>query len=288
MSARVIRADGVELATEAFGDPAQPAVLVIMGGMASMLWWPQGFCERLAGHGRYVIRYDQRDTGRSTHYPPHLDSGGEAPYTLEDLVDDAIRILDGNGLRAAHLVGMSLGGMVGQIAELKYPSRVLSLTAISSLPVGTDTSTLPTFSEAFAQHMAAGEAVDWSDRAQVVAYLVEDAQVLAGADRPIEASAVRAFVERDYDRSGGYLSAATNHAALKVGAEWRGRLAGMRAPLLVIHGTADPVYPVGHGIALAEAVGGAKLVCIEGGGHELHGTDWDTIIGAIISHTGTP
>ena len=138
MSGRTIRADGIALATQSFGDPAHPAALLIMGGMASMLWWPRAFCERLASHGRYVIHYDQRDTGLSTRYLP-----GEAPYALDDLVDDAIHVLDGHAIQAAHLVGMSLGGMVGQIAALKHPSRVLSLTTISSSPVGTDRSSLP-------------------------------------------------------------------------------------------------------------------------------------------------
>ena len=145
MSERTIEAGEIELATQRFGDPARPPVLLIMGGMASMLWWPQEFCERLASHGRHVIRYDQRDTGRSTKYPP-----GEAPYTLDDLADDAIGVLDGYKISAAHVVGMSLGGMIGQIAALKHPSRVLSLTAISSSPVEIDKSGLPEWSEAFA------------------------------------------------------------------------------------------------------------------------------------------
>ncbi len=99
---------------------------------------------------------------------------------------------------------MSLGGMIGQIAALKYPSRILSLTAISSSPVGTDKSRLPKFSEAFAQHSAAGEEVDWSDRVQVVTYMVKDSRVLAGTAHPFEEAEVRAFIERDYDRAGGY------------------------------------------------------------------------------------
>jgi len=278
MSESVIRAAGLEILTEAFGDPAHPPVLLIMGGMASMLWWPQEFCERLASNGRYVIRYDQRDTGLSTKYPP-----GDGPYTLDDLVDDAIRVLDGYAIPAANVVGMSLGGMIGQIAALKCPSRVLSLTAISSSPVATD-SRLPGVSAAFAQHLAAGEEVDWSDRAQVVAYMVEDSRVLGGAARRFDEAEVRAFIEQDYDRAGGYLSA-TNHGALSVGERWRGRLHEMRAPLLVIHGTADPIYAVEHGLALSQAVKGAKLVRIKGGGHELHRTDWDTIIGNIARHT---
>ena len=278
MSERIVRENGLELATEAFGDPAVLPVLLIMGGMASMLWWPEEFCERLAKHGRHVIRYDQRDTGRSTKDPP-----GEPRYTLDDLVDDAIRVLDGYAIPAAHVVGMSVGGLVGQIAALKYPSRVLSLTAISSSPVGTDKSHLPGFSDAYAAHSAAADEVDWSDRTQVIAYLVKDARMVAGTAHPFEEAQARASIERDYDRAGGYLSAATNHATLKVGDAWRGRLHELKAPLLVIHGTADPVYPVEHGVALA----GAKLVRLDGGGHELHRADWDAIVGAIVEHTGT-
>ncbi len=278
MGERVIRGNGLEIATEAFGDPARAPVLLIMGVMASMLWWPEELCERLASHGRHVIRYDNRDTGLSTKYAP-----GEPSYTLDDMVDDAIRVLDGYTIPAAHVVGMSLGGMIGQIAALKYPSRVLSLTAISSSPVGTDKSDLPQTSEAYAKHSATGEEVDWSDRSQVIAFMVQEARLIAHAARPFEAQ-MREFIERDYDRSGGYLTA-TNHGALKIGDAWRGRLHEMKTPLLVIHGTADPIFPIEHGIALSQAVAGAELVRLEGGGHEPHRADWDTIVGAIVQHT---
>lgn len=279
MSERTIRADGLALATQSFGDAAHPTVLLIMGGMASMLWWPEALCERLAGQGRYVIRYDNRDTGRSTTYPP-----GEPGYTFDDMVDDVVRVLDGHAIPAAHIVGMSLGAMIGQVAALKHPSRVLSLTAISSTPVGTDTSHLPQCSEAFLARMEASEKVDWSDRSQVIDSMVADSRVLAGTAGPFDEAEIRAFIERDYDRAGGYLSA-TNHGTLKVGDGWRGRLSEIKAPILVIHGTADPVYPIEHGEALAEAVAGARLVRLEGGGHELHPVHWDRIVAAIARHT---
>jgi predicted alpha/beta hydrolase len=112
VSERVIRSDGIEIATEAFGDPANSTVLLVMGAMASMLWWPEEFCEELAARGRRVIRYDHRDTGLSTKYEP-----GEPPYTLGDMADDAVRVLDGYGISAAHLVGMSMGGVISQLAE---------------------------------------------------------------------------------------------------------------------------------------------------------------------------
>jgi pimeloyl-ACP methyl ester carboxylesterase len=279
MNERVIHADGVELATQSFGYPTEPPILLIMGGMASMLWWPEALCERLASHGRHVIRYDNRDTGRTTKYPP-----GEPGYTFDDMVDDVFRVLDGYAIPAAHIVGMSLGAMIGQVAAIKHRSRVLSLTAISSSPVGMDTSHLPQFSEAFLARMEAAETVDWSDRSQVIACMVEDSRVLAGTAHPFDEAQTRAFIARDYDRSAGNQSA-TNHAALKIGDAWRGRLPEMKAPLLVIHGTADPVYPIEHGEALAAAIPGARLVRLEGGGHELHPAHWDMIVAAIVRHT---
>lgn len=280
MTERMNRTDGLSLATEAFGDAACPPVLLIMGAMASMLWWPEAFCERLASHGRHVIRYDNRDTGRSSKYPP-----GEPGYSFDDVVDDAFRVLDFHGIAAAHIVGMSLGGMVGQVAATKHPSRVLSLTAISSSPVGADNAHLPGMSQAVIAHMDAGEAVDWSDRDQVIAYMVEDSRLLAGRAHPPDEARTRAFLEQDYDRAGGYLNA-TNHAVLDVGREWRGRLREITVPLLVIHGTADPIYPIEHGAALAAAVQDARLLRLEGGGHELHEADWNAIITAIVRHTG--
>lgn len=278
MSGPVIRADGVELATQSFGDPAHPPMLLIMGGMASMLWWPDEFCRRLAAWGRFVIRYDQRDSGLSTKYLP-----GRPGYGYDDAVDDALRVLDGYRMTATHVVGFSLGGMVGQGAALKHPERILSLTAISTSPIGVDTSHLPPSGEAWMEHMAVD--VDWSDRTETVAYVVEDARLIAGTAHPFDEAGTRAFIERDFDRAGGYLSA-TNHSILfAIGEAWRGRLQEMNVPLLVVHGTADPVFPVDHGEALTKAVTGARLVRLEGGGHELHRADWDTIIGAIVACT---
>ncbi len=123
----------------------------------------------------------------------------------------------------------------------------------------------------------------------MVDYIVKDAYAIAGTAHPFDQKRTRAFVEQDYDRSGGFLSA-TNHFMLKSGEDQggedrKGRLHDLKVPLLVIHGTADPIFPVEHGAALAEAVAGARLVRIEGGGHELHPDDWDAIVGAIVSHS---
>ncbi|RWB33507.1 MULTISPECIES: alpha/beta hydrolase [unclassified Mesorhizobium] len=280
----MMKAAEPEIASETFGDPAHPPMLLIMGAMASMLWWPEAFCRKLAGKGLFVIRYDNRDTGRSTKYAP-----GEPPYTFDDMADDAIRVLDSYGIAKAHVAGMSMGGMIAQLVALKHPSRIISLTAISTSPIGIDTSHLPGTTDAYMKHSAEGAKVDWSNRDEVVDFIVKDAHAIAGTAHPFDEKLTRAFVEQDYDRSGGLLSA-TNHFLLKSGEDrggedWRGRLHELKVPLLVIHGTADPIFPVEHGAALAEAVAGASLVRIEGGGHELHPDDWATIVDAIVTHS---
>ena len=139
------------------------------------------------------------------------------------------------------------------------PSRVASLTVISSSPLGIDTSHLPQTSDAYIKHSAEGAKVDWSDRRQVIDFMVKDTRAIASTAHPFDEARMRAFIEQDYDRSGGLLSA-TNHFMLKGGDDWKGRLHEMTAPLLVIHGTADPIFPVEHGEALAEAVAGAKIL----------------------------
>ena len=271
------KAQAPEIKSQTFGDPAHPALLLIMGAMASMLWWPEALCRKLAGEGRFVIRYDNRDTGLSTKYAP-------GAYTFDDMADDAVSVLDSYGIARAHVVGMSAGGMIAQLVALKHPSRVISLTVISSSPVGIDTSHLPGTTAAYMEHSAEGADVDWSNREQVVDFIVKDAHAIASTVHPFDETKTRAFVEQDYDRSGGFLSA-TNHFTLKGGEDWKGRLHEIKAPLLVIHGTSDPIFPVEHGAALAEAVPGGRLVRIEGGGHELHPQDWATIVAAITAHT---
>lgn len=278
-SAKVIRHGALELATEAFGDPASPPVLLIMGMMASMLWWPEKLCAALAAEGRYVIRYDNRDTGLSTTCPM-----GSPDYSSSDMADDAARVLDGYGLPAAHLVGMSMGGMIAQQAALDHPDRALSLTLISTSPVGEAGESLPPSLEAYQEHSGEGASVDWTDREQVIDYVVKDMRMIAGSAQPFDAAQARAFVERDYDRAINFGSA-TNHFALDQGRAVKHGLDALRAPLLVIHGTRDPLFPIGHAEALANAAPGARLVRLEGGGHELAAVHWPVIVQAVAKHT---
>jgi len=266
-----------DIVSETFGSPRDPAILLIMGAMASMLWWPEAFCRQLADRGRFVIRYDNRDTGLSTKYPP-----GAPTYTFEDMVDDAMRVLDDHGVAKAHVAGMSMGGMIAQSVALKYPERVSALTVISCSPLGVDTSSLPGTTEAYKEHSAQGANVDWSKREQVLDFMVEDVHAIASTLHPFDEERTRAMIEADYDRSGG-LASATNHFLLKGGGPQR-TIRDLTVPLLVIHGSADPLFPFEHGQALAKAVRGARLVKVEGGGHALHRNDWPQIVDAIVAH----
>jgi pimeloyl-ACP methyl ester carboxylesterase len=268
------------ICTEAFGEPSDPAILMIMGQMASMLWWPEAFCRRLAGAGRFVIRYDQRDTGRSTSYEP-----GHPGYTEDDFVGDAVAVLDGHGIDRAHVVGMSGGGYVAQLVALQHPGRVASVTAISTTPVGDVGRELPGPEPAYLEHAAAFEDVDWSDRRALTEMFIREAETISSSRYPFDEAATRAFVERDLARTSNPASL-VNHTIHGGGNEPPRTARDIAAPLLVIHGSADPLFPHEHGIALAEAVPGATLVTVQGGGHQLHEGDWDQILDAIVSHTG--
>ena len=170
MAERTIEVNGVQLCTEPFGDTAHPPILLIMGIGSSMLWWEDDFCRMLAGGGRYVIRYDHRDTGRSLTYEP-----GRPGYTGADLTADAARVLDGFGISAAHLVGVSAGGGIAQEVALDSADRVLSLTLISTSPATRGDRDLPPPTREFGRFVATAEA-DWSNPDSVIDYLVAYSQ----------------------------------------------------------------------------------------------------------------
>jgi pimeloyl-ACP methyl ester carboxylesterase len=277
----MIESGGVELCTEAFGDPAAPPLLLIMGMGASMIWWEDDFCRRLADGGRFVIRYDHRDTGRSVSYEP-----GHPGYTAADLVRDAGGVLDGYRILAAHVVGVSMGGALAQILALDFPDRVASLVLISTSPALRGERELPPSSEDFARFLATLE-VDWSEPASVIEYLVDYSRALAGAQRPFDEAGVRELARHEVERAGNF-AAARNHEVLSDDDRERAPLSSIAVPTLVIHGSADPMFPLGHGEALAEEISGARLLPLEGAGHGLDRADWDTVAQAIIEHTGSP
>jgi pimeloyl-ACP methyl ester carboxylesterase len=277
---RIIDANGVELCTEPFGDPADPPILLIMGIGASMLWWEEGFCRTLADGGRYVIRYDHRDTGRSATYEP-----GRPGYSGADLVADAAGVLDGYGIRAAHLVGVSAGGALAQLLALDFADRVLSLVLISSSPTTSGDRRLPSPTGRFGRFLETAE-LDWSDPESVIEYQVGYSRMLAGGERPFDEAGVRELVRRDVERARNF-AAAQNHDLLPGDEPSRGALSSISVPTLVIHGTADPMFPIGHGEALADEIPGAKLLRLDGAGHGIDRADWEAVAEAVLEHTRT-
>lgn len=277
MEERTIEGEGVKIQTQAFGNLDDPPILLIMGAFASMAWWPDDFAELLASGGRYVIRYDNRDTGLSTAYAP-----GTAKYTLEDMAKDAMAVLSGYNLQAGHLVGLSMGGVIAQLAALIRPHRVKTLTIVSSTPLGVEW--LPPPDDHYRRHMATLDHLDWNDRDQVADFLARDAEAVASKRHPHDASAARRLIERDLARSPSF-SSLQNHLAASAPSPVRAKAADIQIPTLVVHGMADPVFPIAHAHAMVAAIKGARLVAIEGGGHELHAEDWPQIAREILLHT---
>jgi pimeloyl-ACP methyl ester carboxylesterase len=278
LAERMIEANGVELCTEAFGDPADAPILLIMGIGASMLWWEEDFCWMLAGAGRFVIRYDHRDTGRSVTYEP-----GRPEYTGADLTADAVGVLDGFGIPAAHLVGVSAGGGIAQEVALDSAHRVLSLILISTSPATPSDHDLPPPTPEFGRFVATAE-VDRSNPDSVIDYLVDYSRILAGGERAFDETRVRELVRRDIERARDF-AAVQNHNLMSHGEGSPKPLSSITSPTLVIHGTADPMFPIEHGEALAEEIPGARLLRLEGAGHGVDRADWEVVVEAILEHT---
>lgn len=277
----MVEMNGVELCTESFGDPTDPPVLLIMGLGASMLWWDQGFCRLLAGGGRFVIRYDHRDTGRSTTYEP-----GCPGYRGADLVADAAGVLDAYGFGAAHVVGVSAGGAMAQLLALEFAGRVLSLALISTSPAVPVDPHLPPPTGEFSRFVAEAT-VDWSDRESVIEYLTRYSRLLAGGQRPFDEPACRELLRRDVERSDSVASLQNHDVLAHDDDRPRPPLSSIAVPTLVIHGTADPMFPLAHGQALAGAIPCATLLRLDGAGHGVDRADWPTIVPEILLHTAT-
>jgi pimeloyl-ACP methyl ester carboxylesterase len=278
LAERMIEANGVELCAESFGDPADPPILLIMGTGGSMLWWDEEFCRMLADAERFVVRYDHRDTGRSITYEP-----GRPGYDGGDLLADAVGVLDAFDLPAAHLVGVSAGGAFAQLIALDHPDRVLSLVLISTSTATGGERGLPAPTAEFGRFVSTAT-VEWADPGSVTEYLVDYSRVLAGGKRPFDEAPVRDLVRREIARARD-IEALQNHDAIPAGEQSNRPLSGITAPTLVIHGTADPMFPVEHGGALAAEIPGATLMRLEGAGHGVERADWEAIAGAILDHT---
>lgn len=294
---RMITNGNVELWTEEFGDPDHPPVLLVMGSMSQGVLWPDGFVGRLAAAGRRVIRYDHRDTGKSSaiDFEAH-------PYSWVDVKNDVLAVLDACGIDEAHIVGHSAGGLLGQWIAVEHPERVLSLTVIGSSPLGREEGpnlmralmgedpqpgALPYPTPAFIEHF--GKAVvdpPAPDRRSQIDFAIETARVLHGPAIPFDEDEQRRLEERIFDRDRNPATV-TNHrlAAMADPAfEPVGVLDRIKAPTLVIEGTHEPAKP-GHGALIAEEIPGAELMMIEGMGHTLPPQVHEPLALAVLAHT---
>ncbi len=278
----IVALNGVSLALQGYGDPADPAVLLIGGAATSMDFWPPELCRRIAAPGRYVVRYDFRDTGQSTSY-----GVGGATYTLADLVADAVAILDHLRLPRAHLLGMSMGGVLAQLAAVSNPDRASTLTLIATTPAlpGAVARDLPGMSPADREAFAQLSPPDWSDPGSTVEYLLEQERLCAARSAPFDAAHMRTILETTVARAADP-QVMENHFDLEMATAASGRLADIAAPTLVVHGDEDPMFPLAHGEAVAKEIPGAQLLVIRGLGHEIPPRIWDELVAAVIRHTG--
>ena len=276
---RVERSDGAMLAVEVIGPAGHPLVLLNAGAECSMDWWRPEFCAALVDRGLRVIRYDQRGTGQTTPGPRGRRLGG-----LGALVDDALALLDAVSADEAHWVGFSSGGWVAQLAALDHPDRVRALTLVSTSPTGFGDADadLPGVSDRLLRRWANPlPEPDWSDEASVIDHLVEIDRDYAGAefDEPHERAIWSATVRRSpgMHRDEGEADVTVEPP------RWRERLATLRVPTTVVHGTDDPLFPIGNGEALAREIPGARFVRLAGVGHELPPRAWGAVVAAIAA-----
>jgi pimeloyl-ACP methyl ester carboxylesterase len=250
-----------------------------------MDWWDDELCRRLAAAGRHVVRYDHRDTGQSSASP-----AGAPDYTGADLTHDAVALLDALGIAQAHLVGISAGGGIAQEVALTHPGRVLTLTLMSTSPVGPgapDRPDLPPPAErARAWFADPPPDPDWHDRDAVIDHIVAGEAAFAGS-LPADEAALRALAARVVDRTRDIHAAMTNHWILDGGDSPGRPVTDIAAPTLVVHGTEDPLFPPGHGEALAREIPDAHLLALEGMGHQVPPPElWDVFVAAVAEHTG--
>ena len=286
-----VTANEIQIEYDTFGDPSSPPLLLIMGLGEQMIGWDEELCKQLASRDLYVIRFDNRDVGLSSKIDeagvPNtvevfaaLMKGEKAniPYTLDDMAVDTIGLLDALNIEKAHIFGVSLGGMIAQIMAIRYPSRVWSLTSMASitgnpeLPLGKPELFVELVNPPPTEHEAYIE-----NRVNLIL-------ALAGSKFPMDEQRTREHLEQSYGRSYYPPGIARHGVAGAVNSDRTQDLKSVRAPTLVIHGSEDPLFPVGQGKAIAAAVPGAKLMIIEGMGHAFPPEVWPLLVDAIDKH----
>jgi pimeloyl-ACP methyl ester carboxylesterase len=267
---RTVRANGIDLRCETFGDPADPALLLVMGHGMQLDAWDREFCERFVERGHFLIRFDNRDVGHSTKLAgvPNIEAARRgdrrtAVYGLEDMADDAVGLLDALGVARAHVLGASMGGMIAQVLAVRHPDRVASLCSIMS------TTGDPAVGKARPETLATIRSGSPRTRAEIVEAQVDMARALAGGGFPFDAEHVRARAAHAYDRCHHPEGKLRQQAAILTAPDRTPVLRELRLPAVVIHGADDPLVGVDGGAATAAAIPDARLVVIPGLGHEL-------------------
>jgi pimeloyl-ACP methyl ester carboxylesterase len=278
-----LKANGIEIEYETFGDPESPPLLLIGGLGSQLLSWDEEFCEQLRDRGFYVIRYDNRDAGLSTKMeeagePDLLAAfGGDAnpAYHLDDLAADAAGLLTALRIPAAHVVGVSMGGFIAQLVAINHPDKVLSLTSIMSGPGGDDAvAPLPEGADVLMR-------IPPPTREGRIEHGVWIRKTLKGPGDPFDEAMETRQVERAYDRSYYPVGTGRQLVAILAAHSRVEKLSRIKVPTLVIHGTEDVLVPVENGRRVAKAIPGARLIELEHMGHNLPERVWPQVLDAI-------
>jgi pimeloyl-ACP methyl ester carboxylesterase len=283
------RANGIQLEYDTFGRASDAPLLLIMGLGAQMLLWDEEFCRMLAERGHYVVRFDNRDVGLSTKFDdagvPDLAAmmqrGADrsaAPYTLDDMADDAAELLRALRIDSAHIVGASMGGMIAQTVAYRHAGRTRSLVSIMS---STGNPALP---PARPEAIAVLLTPRPLDRAGNIEASVLASKVVGSPAYPADEARLRERAGLMYDRAFTPMGTLRQMAAIYAHGDRAPRLAAVAAPTLVIHGIADPLVPIEGGRDTAQSIPGAELLEIEGMGHDLPPALWERIADAIAAH----
>jgi pimeloyl-ACP methyl ester carboxylesterase len=274
---KTVPANGIEIAYETFGDPADPPVLLVMGLGTQMIAWPDELCEDLAQRGHHVVRFDNRDVGASTHLDgvraPRITKvatkRAKPPYTIEDMADDAAGLLDALGLGSAHVVGASLGGFIAQTVALRHPDRVRSLTLIMT---STGSRLVGQADPRLINRLLVRRAVGSREEAGELA--LDTFRVIGSKGYALDEDRLRDVGARSYDRRYDPWGYRRQLAAVVAQPNRTAELKRLRLPTLVIHGLHDPLVAPSGGMALARAIHGSRFVGFAGMGHDLPRDLW--------------
>ena len=288
-----VTANGIQIEYETFGEPSSPALLLIVGLGGQLIFWDEALCQELARGGLYVIRFDNRDVGLSSK----LEDAGvpnvmniiqtlmqgktlTPPYTIEDMADDAVGLLDALGIEKAHICGISMGGMIAQAIVIRHPERALSLISIYS------TTGNPELPQPKPEAMEVALTPPPEEREASIEFSVKFFRTIAGPGFPFDEEWHRDKAAQAYDRAFYPEGVVRQLAAILAQENRKPALASVTLPALIIHGADDPLVPVECGRDTADAIPGAEFMVIDGMGHDLpHGGAWPQIVDAILAHT---